>query len=95
VKPQVVTAMLRDAENGALEAPEPRDADETRMWLGSMARMALADGNVSGEEWEVLLAAGQRLKLSKADLHLIVKKTQKEMYQEAKQALRHARKQSA
>ena len=95
VKPQVVTAMLRDAENGALEAPEPRDLDETRMWLGSMVRMALADGNICGEEWKVLLAASQRLKLSKADLHLIVKKTQKEMYQEAKQALREARKQSA
>lgn len=91
VEPEAVEAMLRAAQDGSLQAPEPSGPEETRSWLSAMVRMALADGRITGEEWQMLRAVGQRLDLSPADLRLIVSKTQREMYQEAKQALREAR----
>lgn len=88
VPPEQVESMVRAAQAGQLDVPEPRDRDEARGWLAAMASVALADGKVSGEEYDLLRTAGQRSGLSDYDVKLLLKRTRGEAYGQATAALR-------
>lgn len=76
-------------QGGTIDVQEPRTRQEARAWLVDMTRMALADGSISKEEERLLIHMGKRLGFSLYDLKQVVAKTRRQMYQEAKRALRH------
>lgn len=71
--------MLQAAIKGNLDAPEPSDLQEAKLWLEALARLALADGKVSREEKEMMLAAGRKLNFSDFDIDKIIKQQKSQM----------------
>lgn len=88
VPAQKLEMMVRAAQAGSMEVPEPADKEEGRAWLGAMARMALADGSLDKSEITVLQTTGATLGLSAYDIKLLVQKEKSGLYQQAKTALR-------
>jgi len=86
-----VDAMIAAAAAGELNLPEPADADEARRHLANMARAALADGTLSGDEYALLRTSGQRLGLSDHDVKQLLRRTKAEMFAEARGENRAAR----
>jgi hypothetical protein len=56
-----------------------------------MATAALADGKISREDQSLLEAAGEHLGLSDRDVTLLLKRTQSELYADARQQLKSKR----
>jgi uncharacterized tellurite resistance protein B-like protein len=81
-------AMIETAAQGHFECPEPQGTQECRQWMGSMARMALADGFVSKDEEAALLELGKHLDYSAYDVKHVITEERKLMYRESKQVMR-------
>ena len=91
IGPRRLETLLAAGQNGALELREPVSRDECVRWLETLAEMALADGRVSNEEWDLLYRMGQRHGLARADINLLVQKTKLRLYQQARGELKKAR----
>ena len=85
--------LIDAARANALNLPPPADEDEAKAHLQGMARVALADGKISREEFTLLRSAGQKLGLSDYDVKHLLQRTKAEMYAEAKTELRAAKSQ--
>jgi uncharacterized tellurite resistance protein B-like protein len=84
-------ALIHAARRGELDAPRPRDDDETRRWLTAMADLSMADGRIHRDELRVLSHVGQHCGLSAYDVKLLVRRRHGQLYQAAKQAIRQDR----
>jgi uncharacterized tellurite resistance protein B-like protein len=71
-----VGQLLEAARHGTLEVVKPRDLDEARAWLDTMADMALADGRVSLSEERLMLAVAEEAGMSEIDVRMTVKRAQ-------------------
>lgn len=60
--------------------------------LRQLARVALADGNVSPEETIMLKKVGQRIGMTDFDIDQLIKQERGQMYQEAKELLKNQKK---
>jgi hypothetical protein len=80
------------AQSGEIDIPEPRDGNEAREWMMSMADEALADGKIQPQELTLLNAVGSHYGLSAYDVNLLVNRQKNNRYEAAKSALRQARK---
>jgi uncharacterized tellurite resistance protein B-like protein len=83
--------LIGAARDNTLDVPLPADQNQARSTLKAMAKAALADGKISREEQSLLEAAGQHLGLSDRDVSLLLKRTQSELYANAKQQLKDKR----
>ncbi|MDB5321649.1 MAG: hypothetical protein JWN40_3280 [Phycisphaerales bacterium] len=83
--------LIGAAQANTLDVPLPADETEARATLKAMARAALADGKISREEQSLLEAAGEHLGLSDRDVSLLLKRTQSELYADARQQLKSKR----
>jgi uncharacterized tellurite resistance protein B-like protein len=83
--------LIGAARENTLDVPLPADQTEARATLKAMARAALADGKISREEQSLLEAAGEHLGLSDRDVALLLKRTQSELYADARQQLKSKR----
>jgi len=68
----------------AIEGMGPKDPKEARMWLASAARTALADGNVSRPEMNLLEQLARPHGLLPADVRVVVNSVRAVMYKESK-----------
>jgi predicted lipid-binding transport protein (Tim44 family)/uncharacterized tellurite resistance protein B-like protein len=84
-----VENMIKAAQEGNLETPNPRDKNEAKEWLKAVARMALADGFISKEEKTILYAMADKLNLTHADINLIINRERTALYKKAKQQLKN------
>lgn len=80
--------LVQAGKAGTLESPVPRDSVEARGWVTAAAAMALADGRLDSREAEVLAAVGKWCGLSPYDLKVVLNQTRREMYADARQAMR-------
>lgn len=80
--------ILSTVESGSANLPAPANQAEGRQILEAMARMALADGKLSQEEKAILYEFGRTQSLTRADVNLLLGSMRKQLYAEAKQALR-------
>jgi uncharacterized tellurite resistance protein B-like protein len=91
VPEQRLDDMISAAQANALDLPKPADRDEAQAHLQSMARVALADGKISSEEYTLLRTTGQQLGLSDYDVKQLLQRTKADMYAEAKTQIRSTR----
>ncbi|MEM7233302.1 MAG: TIM44-like domain-containing protein [Planctomycetota bacterium] len=71
--------------------PEPASMDEAREWISELIDVALADGKVTGSELTTISQVGERQGFSMADVRMLVKKRQNQLYKEAKRELKEKR----
>jgi hypothetical protein len=83
-----IEALVASAQAGTLEVPNPRSPLEAANYMRGLIDMSLADGVISGTEQRTLVAFGERMKLSKTQVNLMVNKERARLYREAKAALR-------
>ncbi len=88
VPPDTLEVMIRTAEAGTLELPEPKDLQETSAWLRSMIVMALANGNLAASEMKLIRKVGEKAGMVDYDIRQLIKKVRKEQLQEARRALK-------
>ena len=88
IDPARLATMLSAAAHNELQAPEPADSGEATRWLEALAEMALTDGKVSSEEWDLLCRVGARQGLVRADITLLVSRVKARLYQQARAALK-------
>jgi hypothetical protein len=86
-----VDQMIRAALRNQLDTPLPATPVEAKSWLAEMARAALADGQISSQESQMLLATGSRVGMVEFDIKMLIKDLRGQMYREAKDALRSNR----
>jgi uncharacterized tellurite resistance protein B-like protein len=86
-----VDQMIRAALRNQLDAPLPSTPVEAKSWLTEMVREALADGQLSTKEYELLRNTGVRVGLVESDIQMLIKELRGQMYREAKDALRAQR----
>src|SRR5206468_4078042 len=83
-----IEEMIRAALRNELAAPQPSNATEAREWLGGMIQAAMADGNLSSAEQQMIQSTARGLGMSDYDLQMLVKSTRSEMLAQARDALR-------
>ncbi|MBI5525099.1 MAG: TIM44-like domain-containing protein [Deltaproteobacteria bacterium] len=71
--------------------PVPASREEGKQALHAIARVTLADGSISKDEWALLDSYGGRLGYSRADVRHAVNAAKTDLYQEAKQTIRQTR----
>ncbi len=86
----VVDQMIESAKRGELLA-SPSNLEEARGMLSSMARVALADGKISQDEYNLLLNFGAKYNYKKADIDVIINTQRKLLFQEAKEFIRNTK----
>jgi uncharacterized tellurite resistance protein B-like protein len=91
VSPEQLDAMITAASTGQLSLPSPRDRNEAEQWLTAMANVALADGKIQREEFNLLRSLGDRFGLSAKDVDLLIRQERGRMYDQAREQIRAAR----
>ncbi|MCX7959110.1 MAG: TerB family tellurite resistance protein, partial [Deltaproteobacteria bacterium] len=86
----IVDQMIESAKKGELLA-NPSNIEEVRGMLSSMARVALSDGRISQEEYNLLLNFGAKYNYKKADIDVIINTQRKLLFQEARDFIRNTR----
>jgi hypothetical protein len=66
----------------------PASRAQAEAWLRMMAQTAMADGNLSREEFALLRAAGERVGFGSVDMELLVKRVRSDAYASARATLR-------
>ena len=90
IPPAVVSHMIESAKSGQLVA-NPSNVEEARGMLSSMARVALSDGKVSNEEYNLLLNFGAKYNFKKADIDIIINTQRKLLFQEAREFIKNTK----
>lgn len=87
VAPSRLDEIVRDALATGGEPPPAPPPECARDWLEAAARIALADGVVTPEEFALLSKIAAPTGMSAADVRVLVNRVKAEMYQEAKAAI--------
>lgn len=74
VRKERVAQLLEAAESGTLDVLKPRNRDEARRWLDTMAETALADGRVTLAEERMMLAVAEEAGMSEIDVKMVLKR---------------------
>jgi uncharacterized tellurite resistance protein B-like protein len=80
--------MIAAATQGTLDLPTPKGAAQAQEWLTAMAQEAMADGNLSRDEYALLQKTGQRVGLVDYDIRRLIRRVRGSAYDDAKAALR-------
>jgi hypothetical protein len=80
--------LINAARAGNLPVEEPRDQNERRKLMVSLADMGLADGRIDPREFEFLCQAGAGLEYSPRDVQYLLKQRQAQLYKQARENLR-------
>jgi uncharacterized tellurite resistance protein B-like protein len=91
VPQEQVETLIRAAEQGQLETPEPAGPEQAREWLVAMADMSLSDGRVTQSEYQLLCQAGAPLNMSAYDVKRLLRQRRTHLVQTARQRIREAR----
>jgi uncharacterized tellurite resistance protein B-like protein len=83
----LIDAALRDR----LEMPRPSGMDQAKRWLTAMADISLADGKLRRSEFNLLRRAGSSLKMTDKEVKQLLRNRQRELYHQAKEAIREER----
>lgn len=86
----LVDQIIDSARKGEALA-NPTNLEEARAMLTSMARVALSDGKISDEEYNLLLKFGSKYNYKKADIDMIINTQRKLLFQEAKQFIKNTK----
>lgn len=87
ISKDIVDRMIESAKRGELLA-NPSNLEEARGMLSSMARVALADGKISQDEYNLLLNFGAKYNYRKADIDVIINTQRKLLFQEAREFIK-------
>jgi tellurite resistance protein len=90
-----LTQMIDAASRGELDAPEPASRAEAEAWMGAMAKIALADGKLTREEFDMLRTLGNKFDIGEDDVKMLLKRMRGEQYAQAAAALRARSQQSS
>jgi predicted lipid-binding transport protein (Tim44 family)/uncharacterized tellurite resistance protein B-like protein len=80
--------LIAAATQGTLDLPAPKGSAQAQEWLTAMAQEAMADGNLSREEYALLQKTGQRVGLVDYDIRMLIRRVRGSAYDDAKAALR-------
>jgi uncharacterized membrane protein YebE (DUF533 family) len=83
--------MIRVALAHRLAAPQPANTAEARAWLTSMIETAMADGFLTSKEYTLISSTAARVGMSEDDLRMLVSETRRDLFTQARDALRNAR----
>lgn len=86
----VVDQMIESAKKGELVAI-PSNIEEARGMLASMARVALADGKISKEEYNLMLNFGAKYNYKKADIDVIINNQRRLLFNEARKFIKNTK----
>lgn len=86
----LVDQIIESARRGEAIAI-PSNLEEARGMLSSMARVALSDGKISGEEYNLLLRFGEKFNYRKADIDVIINTQRKLLFQEARDFIKRTK----
>ena len=86
--PQSLDHMLASATRGELQVPEPADAAEARDWITSLMQMAISQGQIDPNEFQLMLHLGERFGISSEDIKLLAERVRANQYRAAANALR-------
>jgi uncharacterized tellurite resistance protein B-like protein len=81
-------AMMSAVQHGEMDVTMPASRAQAEAWLRMMAQTAMADGNLSREEFALLRAAGERVGFGSVDMELLVKRVRSDAYASARATLR-------
>jgi predicted nucleic acid-binding Zn ribbon protein len=90
-----IDALLAAAAAGQLDLPQATDAIEAQKWIAEMATAAHLTNGLSRAEEALLLKAGTRLGLAKADVNLLLNRARSEAFATSRDELRTARRDKA
>jgi uncharacterized Zn finger protein (UPF0148 family)/uncharacterized tellurite resistance protein B-like protein len=79
--------LLAAARAGQLHPREPDNLNEARRWLSDMAEIALADGDVTPAELDLLRSVGARLGFGQWDIDTLITRRRNELYLAARKRL--------
>ena len=79
--------MMDSAKRGELQITEPKTPDEIHRWLGAMVAAAVADGEITPTEQQLISTVGQKYGLSAYDIKMLIRQQQDQLYATARQAL--------
>jgi hypothetical protein len=80
--------MIDAAVGGNIDVPEPSNRAEAEVWLAAMAKIALADGKLTTEEFALLRMLGNKFDLGEYDIKMLLKRLRSEQLAQASAALR-------
>jgi hypothetical protein len=83
-----LNAMIDAALRGEIDVPEPTSRTEAESWLAGMARIALADGKLTREEFGLLRMLGTKFNVGEYDIKMLLKRLRAEQFSQASAALR-------
>ncbi len=86
----VIDSMIESAKKGLLLG-NPSNKEEARGMLGAMARVALSDGKISSQEYNLLINFGKKYNYQKADIDLVINSQRKLLFQEAKDFIKNTK----
>lgn len=84
----MIDAVIADLEAGTLSLPQPANTTQAQAWLDDMIAIALADKQISKQEFAVLLAVGQKLGFIAYDVKQQIRQHRAQAYREAREQLR-------
>ena len=70
--------MIDAAMRGNIDVPEPSNRAEAEAWLAAMAKIALADGKLTNEEFVLLRMLGNKFDLGEYDIKMLLKRVRSE-----------------
>ncbi len=79
--------MMDSARRGELQITEPKTPDEIHRWLGAMVAAAVAEGEITPTEQQLIATVGQKYGLGTYDIKMLIRRQQDQLYATARQAL--------
>jgi len=94
VSAEQLNRMIDAAGRGELDVPEPASRAEAEAWMAAMANIAMADGKLTKEEFDMLRMLGNKFDIGEYDVKMLLKRMRGEQYAQAAAALRGRSQQS-
>lgn len=91
VRRDTLEAMIDAARAGALDAPEPENAEQAMRWLAAMADAALADGEADRAERTLMKQVAASMEWGDYDIDLLLKQRRGHLLREAREELLRAK----
>jgi tellurite resistance protein len=88
ISAEQLNQMIDAAGRGELDVPEPASRTEAEAWMAAMANIAMADGKLTKEEFDMLRMLGNKFDIGEYDVKMLLKRMRGGQYAQAAAALR-------
>jgi endogenous inhibitor of DNA gyrase (YacG/DUF329 family) len=87
--------MMDAAKRGELQISEPQTTEQSQRWLAAMAAAAVADGELTSTEQQLLISVGQKYGLGPYDVKMLIRRQKQQLYTTARQGTAQSRQRGA